>query len=110
MPTDYAGEGYRLRTGDEKDFDGSALTPDKVLSVDVEVFSVNAEGAMQYPPVLDEIMEWDDVGKHWGYNWDTPGPAGATYKAFIIISNLDSSISLEGPKRIRFKTDPRPVA
>ncbi|SRR5213075_151333 len=107
MPTDYAGEGYLIRTGDEKNFDQSALTPADVLGVAVQVFATDEDGLVA-PPVVDEDAPYNATRKHWGYLWNTAGVPDGTYKAWVIITNLDLSLSIEGPKRIRLKRDPRP--
>lgn len=104
MPTNYAGESYRIETRDELDFDGAALSPDVVSSVQVQVF----DSELTAPPVVDELMEYNEDIGHWVYTWDTNGVVAGTYKAFITFNFASGDPSIEGPIRIRLKRDPRP--
>lgn len=103
MPTNYAGETYRIQTSNETDFDGVPLDPDEVTSVEVQVFPSDFSAA-----ILDEIMDYDTELGHWTYLWDTTGVDAGTYKAMVKILFADSTYSLEGPIKIRLKRDPRP--
>lgn len=112
--TDYAGEKYRIETRKEKDFDGVALVPASVDHVQVQIYAIDAQGALA-DKLVDETMDWDEDVSHWVYEWNTAAhapavdavPAG-TYKYFVIFWDLDLTFSIEGPFRIRLKTDPRP--
>lgn len=102
MPTNYAGEAYRIQTKSEVDFDGNPLDPNVVTSVHVQVFNSD------FTTVITEgDMDYDTDISHWTFLWDTETVEPGTYKAMVEFFFPDGTSSLEGPKRIRLKRDPR---
>jgi acyl dehydratase len=73
----YAGETVRVISR-VKDYDGVAITGTDGVAVTLELF--DRAKVLIAGPVA---MAWNGAKSYWFYDWATPGPAGATYRAKV---------------------------
>lgn len=95
----YAGEEVRITTT-VADFDGTALTGAGVTSVIITTIHDPAGAAI----LSNQAMSYDTAHGLWLYMWNTAGITPGTYKAKVVVTGLDGTISWEW-KRIRLARD-----
>lgn len=94
----YAGETVRVISR-VKDYDSVAITDLDGVTVTLEVFD-RARSLIAGP----FAMAWNGAKSYWYYDWATPGPAGATYRAKVTAAG--PSKQAWGVSRLRLTTSP----